>query len=180
MADHRAVSTDAATRAKPPETLAELADHSAITDVLHEYCEAVDEMRVDDVTAMFTEDCRFDRGNGNVFTGRAALGEFLGGGLTRYDATSHHLSNVRIALVDERTATVSSYVYAAHWYVGDAETRELWARYRDILVKADGVWRIAERKIRMVGAKLYPLNASPAPFETLPRGTSAAGSRPTD
>lgn len=169
--------TDAATRAKAPDTLAELADHFAITDVLHEYCEAVDELRVDDLLAVFTEDCRFDRGNGNVYLGRSSLGDFFGEGLKRYDATSHHLSNVRIALVDERTATASSYVYASHWYVGDAETRELWARYRDILVKVDGVWRIAERKVRMVGAKSYPLNNSPAPFESLPRGTDAIPDR---
>jgi 3-phenylpropionate/cinnamic acid dioxygenase small subunit len=177
VVDQNALSTDMATRAIPPQSLGELADHYAIIDVLHEYCEAVDELRVDDILAIFTEDCRFDRGFDNVYNSRAELGKFLGGGLRRYSGTSHHLTNVRVALIDEQTATASSYVYASHWYVGETQTSELWARYRDVLVKTDGVWRIAKRKIRMVGAKHFPLNGSPTPFETLPRdvGSSAAG-----
>jgi hypothetical protein len=159
----------AATRASIPGSLEEVAEIHAITEILHEYCEAVDEQRVDDVVACFTPECRFDRGFGMVFTDRRALRDFLAGSLARYSASNHALTNIRVRLTGEGTASASSYVMAYHWYTGTAFTSGLWARYRDILVKRDGRWMISARWIRSAGELRMHTDGRPSAFEPMDR-----------
>jgi 3-phenylpropionate/cinnamic acid dioxygenase small subunit len=149
---------------------ADLIEIAKIEDVMLEYCDAFDEGRISDVVAQFTAECRFDLGFGDVRQGRESLYEFLAMRAALYSATSHHVSNIRIRLSADDAATATSYVYARSWHRGTEFTSELWGRYRDTLVKVDGVWQIAERLLRAAGSARFPVpEGRPASFELIER-----------
>lgn len=145
-----------------------------IADVLYAYCEAVDEFRIDALVELFCPDCRFDRGFEMVHVGRAALREFMTASLSRYGASSHHVSNVRVRLDGDSSAQATSYVHAFLRFKGSCETAQLWARYHDRLVERDDRWLIAERAIRAAGWKDLPAAGPLPPFEPMRRGDGVA------
>ena len=163
-----------ATRSLPARSLAQLADASAIGDVLAAYCEAVDEMQLDALVALFSVDCRFDRGFDAITTGRDDLRAYFAARLPVYSATSHHLSNVRVRVSGDH-AQASSYVYACHWFADGRPYAELWGRYADTLRKSGATgletWLITERKIRAAGAERFPVGDRQPAFEPLKRGS---------
>lgn len=154
-------------------------ERQAIEDVLLDYCERVDAGDVDAVVALFTDDATIDYGYGRRIQGHAALTEFFGERLiATYRATSHHLSNVRIA-VDGDRATARSYAYAWHER-HDGTQAHVWGRYADVLVRSDSGWRIAERTIRAAGSAGFPTPDGRSPFELITRaGRQPAGGVPS-
>ena len=125
-------------------------DRQEITDVLIEYCYALDRMDLPRLSVLFTDECMVDYGPDEQLQsyGAAALEKSLER-MWRWARTSHHLSNVRIRF-DDGDAYVQSYVHAWHERA-DGSTATILGQYHDRFVRADSCWRIAERRMVMNG-----------------------------
>jgi ketosteroid isomerase-like protein len=140
-----------------------------LTTLLHEYCAGLDLMDLDQAVAIFTDDCvvEYGPGEGMSSRGAATLRKDLER-LWRYRRSSHHLSNIRITVVDDRNAHGVSSIIAWHER-GDGEEAIIYGQYHDTFVRTDAGWRIAFRKQLMAGnspgftATIYPLERRPAP-----------------
>lgn len=147
-------------------------ERHAIEGVLLDYCERVDAGDIAAVVALFTENATIDYGYGRRIQGHDALTEFFGERLVAtYRATSHHLSNIRIA-VDGDRATARSYAYAWHER-HDGTHAHVWGRYSDALIRTEAGWRIAERAIRAAGSAGFPTPDGRSPFELIARSGRA-------
>jgi ketosteroid isomerase-like protein len=131
--------------------MSEAAAVRAITHVLFGYCRCVDEARLDEFAALYAEDGVHDDGRTRR-TGRAEIRKMAEAVTRRYDATSHHASNVVVELIDAVQARAHSYIYAWHRKDG-APDLEVWGRYEDRLTYAEGRWLIAERKLYVAGVR---------------------------
>ena len=131
-------------------TLAQMAEKFAITELMSRYCDRIDAKDPAGAAACFTEG-----GVGDYWgeeTGRAAITARLTGILARFQATSHHLTNVLIELNGER-ASAMSYVYAFHRKAADSSAMHVWGRWVDRLEKVDGQWLFAHRRVALVGSE---------------------------
>ena len=143
----------------------ELAQRPRIEEVLLDYCEAVDLNDVDRlVDEVFTPDARFELGSRHATEGSEALRDMFSRTLSQFEASSHHLSNVRITITGDDTAAASAYVYAWHSFKPDSRRVDIWGRYHDQLRLVDGDWRLAVRRITAAGSE-WP----GVPFEGIPR-----------
>lgn len=127
------------------------ADRQAITDVLVEYCCALDLMDLPALAALFTDDCVVEYGPGEFLQchGSAALAKSLER-MWRWSRTSHHLSNVLIRFDGSDAALSRSYVHAWHERP-DGSTATIFGQYHDRFVRREQLWRIAERRMLMNG-----------------------------
>ena len=127
------------------------ADRQAITDVLVQYCCALDLMDLPALAALFTDDCVVEYGPGEFLRcrGSAALEKSLER-MWRWSRTSHHLSNVLIRFEGDDTAVSSSYVHAWHERP-DGSTATIFGQYHDRFVRRPPGWRISERRMLMNG-----------------------------
>ncbi len=144
--------SDAGPVSDPADVLGELSAKQAITEVLVAYCAHLDRMDLDALVALFTEDCDVDYGPEPRLRshGSAELRRDLER-MWRWARTSHHLSNVLVALGAQRTsATATSSVYAWHERP-DGGTATMMGQYHDMLVCRDGVWKIATRRQVLLG-----------------------------
>lgn len=132
--------------------LAALQQRIRIEELLFDYCSLVDLLDIDGVVGLFTQDGVFDYGFGRVFTGREELRRLFSR-LVMYEATSHHLSNVRITVAADRTARAESVLYAYHVRSEGSEDVHLWGRYSDSLVLDGGHWRFQRRRLRAAAEK---------------------------
>ena len=132
------------------QLLQRLIDRQEISDVLVEYCNALDRMDLRRLSKLFTKDCVVDYGPDERLqsSGAAALEKSLER-MWRWSRTSHHLSNVQIQFEDGG-AFVRSYVYAWHERA-DGSTATILGQYHDRFVHTDSRWRIAERQMVMNG-----------------------------
>ena len=121
-----------------------------VTNTLLDYCRLLDEKRLDEFAALFTEDCTFEEGKPAY--GRAHVRAKVRKLLQTFDALSHHLSNIRVTPTGSDTAEAMSYIYAWH-RLADGGQLEIWGRYLDDL-KHDGErWRIHHRRVQVQGWK---------------------------
>ncbi len=150
-------------------------DRVAIEDVLYAYADLVDRACLDELMDLFTEHVVLDYGYGRLFTGRDVLRTlFADRLLATYTATSHHISNVRIA-VDGDHATSTCHIHAWHRRADDGSQPEVWGRYDDELVRTVTGWRIARRTIRAAGERGFPIpDGQPSAFEPIDRHTNPA------
>jgi hypothetical protein len=123
-----------------------------IRDTLARYVHLVDRGRLDEASSLFAEDATLEVGDGRTATGRAAIralfartGERLAAG-GRRPLIRHHLSSVAISAEGPETATAESYFLALGEHGLDH-----WGRYRDRLVRREGCWVFAERRVRVDG-----------------------------
>ena len=124
-------------------------DREAITRLMVDYADRIDANDPDGSAACFAED-----GVGEYwgsYVGRPAIAARLRGILKAFDATSHHLSNVRIWL-DGDTARAQSYVYAFHRIRSSGAPMHYWGRWVDRLVKIEGQWLFAHREVVGIGS----------------------------
>lgn len=148
-----------------------VADRQAITDVLVDYCLALDRMDLKSLASLFMLDCQVEYGpEGRLrSTGRLALAKSLER-MWRWSRTSHHLSNVRISFTAADRAESISYVHAWHERP-NGSTATVYGQYRDRLVYSDGAWLISERRMLMQGSdaeftvNLYQLDRLKAPSD---------------
>jgi SnoaL-like domain len=142
MTDHVSISAE------------EAADRLAIRELVDAYARCADRRDTDGQKALFTQDTHFVvylDGEGTEpsqeLNGREALTPVFAE-LNRYAATTHFNGQSTIALDGDR-ATGESYCLAHHLFT-EADERKLMVaslRYHDRLVKRDGAWLFAERKL---------------------------------
>lgn len=126
---------------RPGVSEGELLDRALITDVIYEYCHALDAMDLDAVAALFTEHCFVDYGPALQSNGAAALRRDLGR-MWRWARTAHHSSNVRMRFPEATRAVATSSVWAWH-EAPDKLTATMTGQYHDTLVYTGDGWRIA-------------------------------------
>jgi len=130
----------------------EVGAREEIRETLARYVHLVDRGRLDEATSLFAEDAMLEIGDGGAATGRAAIralfartGERLAAG-GRRPFIRHHLSSIAVSVEGLETATAESYFLA----LGERGL-DHWGRYRDRLVRREGCWLIAERRVRVDG-----------------------------
>ena len=132
----------------------ELEDRQAIADVIHAYCDHFDRNEPEAVAALFTADATVDYGpEAATIVGADAIASTIAVGLEQtFAATSHHVSNIRIAFEGPDAARAVTYLYAWHRYLDGSPDGELWGRYRHRFVRSDAGWKIAELVLEAAGA----------------------------
>jgi ketosteroid isomerase-like protein len=132
-------------------------DVAAVHRVLLAYARHLDAGEVDRVMELFTDDCKVNYAKGDTWAmqGRSTVAAHLATTLSRFSATSHHISNVDIVVDGEDTATSQCYLYAWHRFAKypDKPDFEFWGRYDDELIRTDDGWRIAVRRLTMAGKR---------------------------
>jgi ketosteroid isomerase-like protein len=135
-------------------TQIELADRTAIRELIDAYARCADRRDVDGQKALFTEDTHFVvymDGQGSqptqVLDGREALTPVFDD-LNRYQATMHFNGQSTVVLDGDR-ATGESYCIAHHLFTDDGERKLMvaWLRYGDAFVKVHDAWLFAERNL---------------------------------
>jgi ketosteroid isomerase-like protein len=142
-----------------------------VAATLHAYCRAVDSGDVDGFVDLYMPDGIHDDGIRRR-VGQAEIHSLVAGVIQRYDATSHHLSNIEVtttASPDEVLAR--SHIYAWHRKAGQPDL-EVWGQYQDRLCRSGGVWRFRERMLHVAG--LHGLDRDPG-FRRLARAGPTAG-----
>jgi ketosteroid isomerase-like protein len=136
------------------ETVRELADRHAITDLVHAYCLHFDQNEPERVAALFTDDATVDYGpeTATIVGGASIAGTIAAGLDTVFAATSHHVSNIRITFDGPDAATGVTYLYAWHRYRDGSPDGELWGRYHHRFTRTEEGWRIAELVLRAAGS----------------------------
>ncbi|MBX3314336.1 MAG: nuclear transport factor 2 family protein [Actinobacteria bacterium] len=133
----------------------ELEAREAIRDLVAAYTWAGDRGRSAELVDLFAIDGVLDAGtHGGAWEGRDRIRAELDAVAERVVAAGgspgpvrHHVSNVRIRLIDHDEAEVLSY-FAVLTTIG----LDHWGRYRDRVVRDDdGAWRFAERSVRVDG-----------------------------
>ncbi len=133
-----------------------------VMDTLLDYCQFVDEKRIDEFAELFTEDCHFDEGK--VYEGRPAVFKVVGRLVAGFSRMSHHLSNTRIWTTGPGPAEALSYIYAWHER-NDGSQFEIWGRYLDVLQDDGDRWRFSRRVVQAQGFKgLDELPITPVPL----------------
>ena len=121
-----------------------------VTNTLLDYCQLLDEKRLDEYADLFTEDCVFEEGKPAV--GRAHVRAKVRKLLRTFDALSHHLSNIRVTRTGPDTADAISYIYAWH-RLAEGGQLEIWGRYVDKHKYEGDRWRIHHRVVQVQGWK---------------------------
>lgn len=135
-----------------------------VTELLFDYAECVDLCEPDAWAELFCDDGVFDEGR--EIQGRDRLARHVRKLLAMFDATSHHVTNVRVTRTGEDTASARSHVYAWH-QTATGDQFEVWGRYLDRARFEDGRWRFAYRTVEVFGTK--GIDASS--FPRAPRGS---------
>ena len=129
------------------EAVATLLEHERIRDLLARYCERLDEYDIDGVAACFSEDAVADygAGRGGEIHGRDAIAARIRNGQAAFRRTHHQLGQIRIRLDGDVAHTTS---YQMTWHELESGRKDLVClRYLDRLVKRDGEWLIAHRRV---------------------------------
>jgi ketosteroid isomerase-like protein len=136
------------------DTVRELADRQAITELVHAYCLHFDQNEPEQVAALFTEDATVDYGpeTATIVGGGAIAGTIAVGLETIFAATSHHVSNIQITFDGPDAASGTTYLYAWHRYRDGSPDGELWGRYHHRFRRTEDGWRIAELVLRAAGS----------------------------
>jgi ketosteroid isomerase-like protein len=140
---------------RPPVTGTEAADRLAIRELVDAYAHCADRRDAQAQMALFTEDTHFvvylDARNPEPtqdLRGRKALAPVFDA-LNAYVATMHFNGQSTVELDGDR-ATSESYCLAHHLTDAEDGTRTLMTasiRYLDTMVKRDGAWLFAERRL---------------------------------
>ncbi|GAB2539606.1 nuclear transport factor 2 family protein [Nocardia heshunensis] len=133
----------------------EVADRLAIRELIDAYAHCADRRDAKGQMALFTEDTHFvvfmDARNpepSQELDGRESLAPVFDA-LNAYAATMHFNGQSTIELSGDR-ATGVAYCMAQHLTENTDGSRTImtaWIRYLDTMVKQDGVWLFAERKL---------------------------------
>lgn len=125
-------------------------DRLAIADLMSDYCELVDAYAIDAVALLLTPDCVTDYGpgRGGRVIGRNAVRDRIAAGQAEFRRTHHQLgqSRLRPRAGDPDRVDAVTYVTATHeeW---DGRQWRAHLRYVDVVVRTEGRWLLAERRV---------------------------------
>lgn len=127
----------------------------AITDLFHSYAWHFDRNEPDEVAALFTVDATIDYGpEFDPIRGRDSIAPTIGKGLDEiFEATSHHISNISIAIENDAEASGVAYVHAWHRYRDGSPDGLLWGQYHNRFKRSEQGWRISELVLRAAGTR---------------------------
>ena len=136
-------------------TLDGVIDRTEITDLIHAYCYHFDRAEAGEVVALFTEDAAIDYGpDVPPMAGKAAFAPMIAQGLAeRFEATSHHVSNIVIHFEGRDAATSICYLYAWHRYRDGSGDSELWGQYHHSFRRTGAGWRIEGLRLCAAGTR---------------------------
>jgi hypothetical protein len=131
------------------------ADRLAIRELIEAYAHCADRRDARGQMSLFTADAHFvvymnakDPTPSQEFHSREALAPVFAE-LNKYEATTHFVGQSTIFTLTDVRGTAETYCLAHHLTVNDEKRRMMIAslRYLDSLVKIDGVWLFAERRL---------------------------------
>ncbi len=127
--------------------LNEVMDRDHIREVVHRYCRAVDRGTLEDVMALFDNECDLLLIPGNKRAGRQAVERWYSRYMShRLECLRHLIHNQIITLNGDR-ATSKSYFDAVGALRG--ESLVVGGFYEDTLRKVAGQWKFSEKIIRV-------------------------------
>jgi hypothetical protein len=129
------------------DRIQEVLDRIEIEDVLHRYCRGIDRCDEKILRSVYHEGAVDDHG---VFKGDASdfaafILPILEG---NYEATQHHLTNIRIELNGD-SARAETYYVAFHRSDSQHALEQSGGRYLDRFERRDGRWAIVDRLVVM-------------------------------
>ena len=143
-----------------------------VENLMYSYCDFVDRAMTKSLIDLFAEDATLDYGFGRVFSGRKTILELFETRLKNYQATSHHLSNIRIISVNDKQVEISSSIYAWH-KLKDGSHAEVWGKYSNLLEVGDSALKISFHKIRAAGSNGFATPVGlPSAFEPIETSSS--------
>lgn len=125
-----------------PSPIEQVAEAERIRRLMAAYCHRIDDGDFDGWAALFAQDAVLTIGR-SEYAGRAAIREWAETSMAAAEeATRHIVANLEIDVDGEAATAVSD------WLVVSASMAVLLAgRYDDRLVRHDGTWSFAERRI---------------------------------
>lgn len=129
----------------------ELEVRESVRQTIADYTAATDRFDLRALAACFGDDGVLEiAGGATLLTGPAEIEAGLAAAVERPGRPArpapthvrHHVSSIRFGSVDRDRVEVSSY-FAVHTDIG----LDHWGRYRDVLVRANGRWVFAHRRI---------------------------------
>jgi hypothetical protein len=146
----------AAAQVPDTSTVQQLADRTAIHEVMQKYVWSVDSLDADGYVAVFTEDAQIDS-NGALIKGHAAIRKVVTDMQARQAANRaegkppgalyHVISNERITLLGPTEAVYYSYWQTMRKGEGNRYAAGGFGRSEDHLTKRNGQWLIKFRKL---------------------------------
>jgi hypothetical protein len=132
----------------------EAADRLAIRELIEAYAHCADRRDAKGQMALFTPDTHFviymnarDPTPSREIHSREELAEIFAD-LKRYTATMHFLGQTNILTLANERGTAETYCMPHHYSSGRTQSLMIAAlRYTDTIVKVDGAWLFAERKL---------------------------------
>lgn len=146
-----------------------LEDREAIASLVHAYCDRFDRNDPDGVAALFTADARIDYNPDTPDIRGSDLARTIAVGLRdTFAATSHHVSNLEVALDDSDpdVARSTCYLDAWHRYRDGSPDGFLWGRYEHRFRRTPDGWRITDLVLRGHGTidfhrpRMHPIDRS--------------------
>ena len=127
-----------------------LEDRAEITELMHRYAWAIDELDLDSLDDVFTADAHLDySSNPGGFAGALPeVKEWLRVSLAFFVVRQHSMANTLIEFIDDDHARAKTMVHnpmGARTRSGAPHMFTIGARYDDELVRTDHGWRIAQR-----------------------------------
>ncbi len=133
--------------AKENSELAELVDREKIREVVHRYCFAVDRGTLEQVMALFDDDCELELAPGKRYRGRDAVHKWYDAYMSNRMGVLRHLVHNQVIEIAGTDATSKSYFDA----VGDLKGESIVVAgfYEDRLRKRGAQWKFADKIIRL-------------------------------
>ncbi len=131
---------------------ARLEDRAAIAEQMYRYARATDWLETDGHRQVFAPDCVFASPHSADVHGIDGVVAWMDQALAQFEATQHLIGNISITFTGEDSADAVSYVRAWHRY-RDRERADMvmWGEYHDRWERAEGQWRIRERRVLEAG-----------------------------
>jgi uncharacterized protein (TIGR02246 family) len=123
-----------------------LEDLQAITQLLVDYGELLDQRDLDGFAALWDEDAEFTMSTGRASTGRAAIRAMLADVMAQSPKAAMHIeTNPRVTLDGDRATSTIMYAVAFTQDDGLARVTMLGHHHDELVRTADG-WRIKRRR----------------------------------
>ncbi len=125
----------------------ELLDREQLREIVHRYCWAVDRGTLEEVMALFHDECHLALVPGKRYLGREATTKWYRVYMQNRMEVLRHLIHNQVISVNDNTATSKSYFDA----VGDLKGESITVAgfYEDTLLRVNGEWKFTEKIIKL-------------------------------